>query len=122
MSLQRAYGPQGVQFFGINSNNPYLSPPDTYAEMVGRASSKGFNFPYAKDEDGRVARAFGAASTPHVFVLDRARRLQYQGRIDDSRDPARVTVRDLQNALDDLLAGRPVRVPETTPFGCAIVR
>jgi peroxiredoxin len=122
ISLQRAYGPQSVQLVAINSNNPYLSPPDTFAEMVKHAAAKGWNFPYLKDEDGRAARAFGAVSTPHVFVLDRHRRLRYQGRIDDSRDPSRVTVRDLQNALDDLLAGRPVRVPQTIPFGCSIVR
>lgn len=122
ISLQRAYGSEGVQLVAINSNNPYLSPPDTLAEMVKHAAAKGWNFPYLKDEEGRAARAFGAVSTPHVFVLDRERRLRYQGRIDDSRDPSRVTVRDLQNALDDLLAGRPVRVPQTIPFGCSIVR
>lgn len=122
ISLQRDYGPKGVQLVAINSNNPYLSPPDTYAEMVKRAASKGFNFLYLKDEEGKVTHAFGAVCTPHVFVLDRDRRLRYKGRIDDSRDPARVTVRDMQNALDDLLAGRIVRVSKTTPFGCAIVR
>ena len=122
ISLQRAYGAEGVQLVAINSNNPYLSPPDTHAEMVKHAAAKGWNFPYLKDEDGRAARAFGAISTPHVFVLDRQRRVRYRGRIDDSRDPSRVMVRDLQNALDDLLAERPVRVPQTIPFGCSIVR
>jgi peroxiredoxin len=122
ITLQSAYGTKSVQLVAINSNNPYLSPPDTFAEMVTHAAAKNWNFPYLKDEDGRAARAFGAVSTPHVFVLDRERRLRYQGRIDDSRDPSRVTVRDLQNALDDLLAERPVRVPQTIPFGCSIVR
>ena len=122
IAIQAAYGARGVQLLAINSNNSYLSPADTYPEMVKRAAEKGFNFPYVKDDDGTVGRQFGAISTPHVFVLDPERRVRYKGRIDDSRDPSQVTVRDLNNALDDLLAGRPVRVPETRPFGCAVVR
>ena len=86
------------------------------------ATEKGFNFPYLKDERGEVAERFGAISTPHVFVFDSARHLVYKGRIDDSRDPARATRSDLENALRDLFDGSPVRTPETQPFGCAIVR
>lgn len=122
IALQAAYASRGLQLVAINSNNSYLSPADTYAEMVKRAREKGFNFPYLKDDDGSVGRAYGAISTPHAFLFDQARRLRYRGRIDDSRDPARVTVRDLQNAIDDLLAHQPVRVAETQPFGCAIVQ
>jgi hypothetical protein len=61
-------------------------------------------------------------STPHAFVFDGDRRLRYRGRIDDSRDPARVTSFDLDRALADMFEDRPVEVPETQPFGCAIVR
>jgi len=122
IALQDAYGLLGVQIVAINSNNSYLSPADTYPEMVKRAREKRFNFPYLKDDDGSVSRAYGAISTPHAFLFDRERRLRYKGRIDDSRDPARVTVHDLRNAIDDLLTGRPPRVAETKPFGCAIVR
>ena len=64
IALQGAYGGRGVQFVAINSNNPYLSPPDTYAQMVARTTLKGFNFPYLKDETGVVARAYGALRTP----------------------------------------------------------
>lgn len=122
IGLQERYGKAGVQFVAINANNPYLSPPDTFEEMARRAREKGFNFPYLKDADGSVAAQFGAISTPHVFVLDAARDLVYKGRIDDTRDPARAKTSDLENALRDLFAGSPVRVPETQPFGCAIVR
>jgi len=122
IALQAAYGPKGVRIVAVNSNNSYLSPADTYPEMVKRAREKGFNFPYLKDDDGSVGQAYGAISTPHAFLFDADRRLRYRGRIDDSRDPARVTVRDLQNAIDDFLADRSVRVAETSPFGCAIVR
>ena len=69
-----------------------------------------------------MADAFGAMSTPHVFVLDSGRILRYKGRIDDSRDPSKATYSDLEYALEDVLAQKTVRVPETKPFGCAIVR
>jgi peroxiredoxin len=122
IALQEAYAHQGVQLVAINSNNAYLSPADAFPEMVQRAREKRFNFPYLKDHDGSLADAFGAISTPHIFLLDSVRILRYKGRIDDSRDPARATYSDLENALEDILAHRSVRVPETKPFGCTIVR
>lgn len=120
-AIQDAYAPRGVQLIAVNSNNSYLSPADTYPEMVKRAAEKRFSFPYLKDEDRGVARSYGAVRTPHVFVFDRDRKLRYRGRIDDSRDPAKVTSRDLQKGLEDILAMKAVQVPETEPFGCAIV-
>jgi peroxiredoxin len=121
IKIQKDYSGKSVQLLALNSNNSYLSPGDTYAEMVLRVKEKGFNFPYVKDEDRTVARAYGAVCTPHVFLLDEDRRLRYKGRLDDSRNPERVTVSDLRNAIEDLIASRLVRVSETTPFGCSIV-
>jgi len=121
MEIQRGYAEKGVQIVLINSNNSSISPPDTFTEMVKRAGEKGYNFPYLKDEDRRAARSFGAMNTPHAFVLDRERRLRYKGRVDNAREASRVTVNDLRNALDDLLAGGEVRNAETDPFGCSIV-
>ncbi|WIG59724.1 MAG: hypothetical protein OJF49_002471 [Ktedonobacterales bacterium] len=122
VALQERYSAVGAQLIAINSNNPYLSYPDTLEEMTRRASEKSFNFPYLKDADGAVATRFGAISTPHVFLFDTTRRLVYKGRIDDTRDPAHATCSDLENALRDVLSGLPVKVPETQPFGCAIIR
>jgi peroxiredoxin len=121
IALQHAHGLAGFQLVALNSNNPYLSPPDTSAQMQKRAADSSFNFPYLKDEDRSVAKAYGALCTPHVFLFDPKRKLCYRGRIADSRVPSLVKVRDFENALEDLLAGRQVRVPETEPFGCAIV-
>jgi peroxiredoxin len=121
-ALQARYGPAGVQIVAINSNNPFLSPADTSPEMARRAEEAGYNFPYLKDEDSGIARSYGAMTTPHAFVFDSDRRLRYRGRIDDSRDPSKLTSHDLRNALADVLAGNTVRVPGTQPFGCAIVR
>jgi hypothetical protein len=88
--------------------------------MAERAREDGYRFPYVVDDGQRVARAYGARCTFHVFVLDRARRLRYEGRFDDARVPTRVTSDDLRNALDDILAGRNVGVPVTRPFGCSL--
>ena len=112
---------RGVNLVAINSNNPALSPPDTGAEVEKRANERGFRYPYLKDSDGALAKSFGAVCTPHAFLLGRSGRVLYEGRIDDSRLGDRITSRDLENAIGDLLAGRDVRVPRTEPFGCSIV-
>lgn len=119
-ALQHEYGPRGVQLLAINSNDPHLYPDENYAQMVDRATRDAYAFPYLVDDGQRVAKAYGATCTFHVFVLDRSRTLRYEGRFDDSRIPANVTSRDLANALDDLLAGIQVRVTNTRPFGCSL--
>ena len=119
-ALQEEYGPRGVQLLAINSNDPHLYPDESHPRMVERAAEDRLPFPYLVDEGQRVAKAYGATCTFHVFVLDGARRLRYQGRFDDARLPARVTSHDLRNALDDVLADRDVRVPTTRPFGCSL--
>ncbi|MGH2686897.1 MAG: redoxin domain-containing protein, partial [Actinomycetota bacterium] len=97
------------------------SPFDTHEEMMSRAGQAGLPFPYLKDEDGSLARAFGAVSTPHAFVFDRARWLRYRGRIDDARIAESVTTRDLEVAIEALLEGRRPPVETTDPFGCSII-
>jgi peroxiredoxin len=119
--LHEKYSGRGVQLVAVNSNNPHLSPFDTYVEMVERAREAGLPFPYLKDEDGSLARAFGAISTPHAFVFDGERRLRYRGRIDDARIPESVTKRDLDEAVGALLEGRRPPVGATDPFGCSII-
>ena len=121
MALQDAHRSDGVRVVAINANNPYLSPPDTFSEMVKRATERKFNFSYLKDADGTVAKSFGAICTPHAFVLDRELTVVYSGRIDDSRVGDKITSRDLENALADLVAGRPVAVRRTDPFGCGVI-
>jgi peroxiredoxin len=119
-ALQRDYGPRGVQVLAVNSNDHHLYPDESYPRMVERAADDGYTFPYVVDEGQRLAKAYGARCTFHVFVLDRDRLLRYQGRFDNSRIGANITSHDLRNALDDLLAGREVRVPTTRPFGCSL--
>ena len=118
--LQAEYGPRGVALVLINSNDPHLYGEESYPRMVELASELGYTFPYLQDEGQHVARAYGPTRTFHVFALDRERRLRYEGRFDDARVAANVTTTDLVNALDDMLAGSPVRVPQTRPFGCSL--
>jgi peroxiredoxin len=120
IDLQREYGPRGVQLVAINSNDPHLYPDERFDRMVERSAVDGYTFPYLVDDDQRVARAYGATCTFHVFLLDGERRLRYQGRFDDARLVERVTSHDIRNALEDVLAGREVGVPITRPFGCGL--
>jgi len=119
-ALQGEFGPRGVAIVAVNANDPHLYPDESYPRMIERAAEDGYTFPYVVDVGQRLARAYGATCTFHVFVLDRERRLRYQGRFDDARIPERVTSHDLAEALEDLLAGRAVRTPVTRPFGCSL--
>lgn len=119
-AIQTDYRSRGVQLVAVNSTDPHLYAEESFDTMVERARDSSFNFPYLKDEHQAAARAFGAECTLHAFVLDRDRRLRYRGRIEDSRNPDKATSRDVRDALDDLLAGREVRTPETEAFGCAL--
>ena len=119
-ALQADYGPRGVQLLAVNSNDPHLYPDEAFERMAERARDDAYAFPYVVDHGQDVARAFGATCTFHVFVLDRARRLRYEGRFDSARLAENVVSHDLRNALEDLVAGREVRVPVTRPFGCSL--
>jgi thiol-disulfide isomerase/thioredoxin len=90
--------------------------------MKPYAAKNGWDFPYLYDGDTQqIARAYGCLATPHVFVFDRQRKLRYAGRFDDSRyaDDATVKSPDARNAIEALLAGRPVPVELTKPHGCS---
>ena len=119
--LQTTWCPHGVSVVAINANNPYLSPPDTLAEMRKRVGESGLKLPYLKDPQGTLARAFGAVCTPHAFLVDSTTAIVYRGRIDDSRVGDTVTRHELEDAISAVVAAQPVPVPETEPFGCSII-
>ena len=120
VSIQKDYASKGVQLVAINSNDDKAYPEDGFPDMVKRAKERGFNFPYLRDETQKVVESYGGLCTPHVFAFDSRRLLRYRGRIDDSRDESKVKSPDLRNALNDMLSGKSVRVPDTKPFGCSI--
>jgi peroxiredoxin len=120
VKIQKDYADKGVRLVAINSNDEKAHPEDSFDEMVRRAKDKGFNFPYLRDESQKAVSSYGGVCTPHVFAFDSEKRLRYRGRIDDSKEQAAVQSNDLRNALDDIVGGRQVRVPDTKPFGCSI--
>src|SRR5690606_23429029 len=112
------YAPQGVAFIGINSNSVNTKPDDSYEKMIERHAEQQFPWVYVHDEDQSVALAYGALRTPHFFVFDQNRKLIYTGRgVDNPREIEKATTFDLNNALEDYIAGREVRVPLTNPIG-----
>jgi peroxiredoxin len=115
------FRPRGVAFIGINANSERTYLEDDFNHMVVRMKEHGFPWVYAWDKSQDVARAYGALRTPHFYVFDRQRKLVYTGRgVDNPRDTGEMTVNDLENALEDVLAGRPVRTPLTNPIGCNV--
>jgi peroxiredoxin len=121
IALREQYAPAGVAFVGICSNDPVSYPDDGFDKLAERWRTKGYGFPYLHDEPQTAARAFGAVCTPDIFVYDKHRRLAYRGRIDDSwKDPSKVTRRELADALDALLAGRPAPPDQKPTLGCSI--
>ena len=124
IAFQREYGSKGVQLVAINANEIQHYPEDNFEEMMKRAEAKGFNFPYLRDDDQHVAESFGATHTPQFFVfagVPNDRRLQYSGKMDDNyQNPGAVKRAYLREAVDALLAGKPVPEPETYSIGCTI--
>jgi peroxiredoxin len=121
MELQREYAQQGVRLVAINSNETANYPEDNFEEMVKRAKARGFNFAYLRDDDQKVAGAFGATHTPEFFVFDKARNLRYHGKMDDNwKEPKAVKERYLRDAVEAVLKGTAVTVPETFSIGCTI--
>ena len=121
ITLQRDYAPRGVQMIAINSNEAENYPEDRFEKMVRRAKEKGFNFPYLRDEDQSVAEAFGATHTPQFFIFDQTRTLRYLGKMDDNWEhPEAVKENYLRDALDAVLGGSKVAIPETYSIGCTI--
>ncbi len=117
-ALGKEYAAKGIALVGINSNR---TEPAT--EVAAHAKEHGFTFPVVKDEGNKVADAYGATHTPEVYVVSPKGDLLYHGRIDESQDdPRNVRSPDLRNALDAVLAGRPVPAPVTKAFGCSIKR
>jgi peroxiredoxin len=123
------YGSKGVAFVAINPNDPkavtlselgYTDLTDSPEDMKIRAEHRHFNFPYLYDgETQEVTQAYGAQATPHIFIFDSERKLQYEGRIDSAQRESLVKIRDARLALDAMLAGQPVAVPHTPAFGCS---
>ncbi|MBK9098130.1 MAG: thioredoxin family protein [bacterium] len=119
--IQNDYRDRGVAVVAINSNEDRGYPEDSFDNMKKRSNEQKFNFPYLRDEDQSAARAYDATHTPEIFLFDKARKLAFHGKIDDNwQEPGKVQNHYLRNALDELLAGKEISVPETFTIGCTI--
>jgi peroxiredoxin len=114
-----AYGERGVAFLGIDPNGG-----DTLELMREYAQQNELSFPLLKDEGGKVSRRLLFSVTPEARVFDASGKLVYSGRIDDRYRRGGATdaqvARDLENALDEVLAGKPVSAARTKAMGCPI--
>jgi peroxiredoxin len=124
MNLDVKYRPMGYPVIAINPNDPAIVPDDSYENMVKIALEKGYTFPYLFDETQEVAKAFGAAKTPHVFLLNKVKSkliLEYMGAIDNNSDDAtQADKKYTEEAVDALLAGKKPAVTETKAIGCGV--
>ena len=122
------YRGKGVSLVAIEADNPdsvpmedlaYTDVGDSLADMKERVSYRHLTFPYLYDgETQRVTKLYGATVAPQIFIFDQGRKLRYEGRVDDNPKETLVQTSDARNALDSLLADRPVGVTHTTATGC----
>jgi len=121
VEIANTYSKQGFSFIAINSNDPAQSQADGVAANKAAAAKFSYPFPYVQDEGAKVATAFGAKHTPHVFVFNAEQKLVYVGAIDDHAESAeKVTKPYLKDTLDALAAGKPIAVAQTKSLGCTI--
>lgn len=112
------YRDRGVAFVAISVSQ---SPADNFEKMQARATERQFNFPYLFDPSQVTGRRYGATHTPHLFVLNRQRKIAYMGAFDDSPDAAdKVQEAYVRSAVEALLAGKPVEIRESRQRGCEI--
>jgi peroxiredoxin len=118
--VARDYADRGVRFLAINSNDADRYPRDSYEAMRTRVAAEDWPMPYLHDATQEVARAYGAKTTPDLFVLDSGGRLRYRGAPDSDYDNPRQNAEWLREALDAVLAGKHPTRPQTRPVGCSI--
>lgn len=129
IQLVKDYQDKDVTFIAISPNSPlgllyeelgYTDLNDDYVDMIERAQYLNYNFPYLYDGDTQTASlAYGPVATPHAFVFDQERKLQYTGRIDGSEKPGTANSEDLRAAIDTVLADQKPEIATTKTFGCS---
>jgi len=118
--VARDYADRGVRVLAINANDSDRYPRDSFDAMRRRVDAEHWPMPYLHDQSQDVARAYGAKTTPDVFVLDDQRRLRYRGAPDSDYDDPSQNAAWLRAALDAVLSGEEPARPETKPVGCSI--
>lgn len=120
VDLNTKYAPKGYPVVAINPNDPAVAPGDSYADM----QKKKYAFPYLVDDNQQVAKAFGATRTPHLYVLTKKGAdfvVSYIGAIDDNSEDAKLAkTKYVENAMTEILAGKPATTSSTKAIGCTI--
>lgn len=120
IEIANRFNGKGVSFYAVDPNDDSQYPDETLANMKARADEREYPFPYLKDADSSIAKAYGARVTPHVFVVDGDGVVRYRGYVDDSAKPAERKTTGLTDALNALTNGRDVANADTRAFGCTI--
>jgi len=115
--LAEDYQSKGINVIGINSNST-----EPASEVKSHAAEKNLKFAILKDDGNKIADRFGANHTPEAYVIDASGKLVYHGRIDNSQKIEAITSNDLREALDSVLAGKPIQKATSVAFGCSIKR
>jgi peroxiredoxin len=119
--IQSDYSDKGIGVIAVNSNDSDQYEDDSFQNMTKRASEMNFNFPYVRDEEQTAARAYGASHTPEIFLFNNQRKLVFHGKIDDNwRDESKINSQYLRDAIEELIEGKEISVPETFTIGCTI--
>lgn len=124
IELDKKYKSQGYPVIAINPNDPAVQPEDSYQKMIERAKEKGFTFPYLMDEGQKIYPQYGATKTPHVFLLQKEggkNIVKYIGAIDNNyENPNDVSEYYVQDAVNSLLKGEPIKITKTVAIGCTV--
>lgn len=124
IALDNKYRPLGYPVVAINPNDSVAYPEDSRSQMVKRSKEKNYPFPYLLDAGQEVTRQYGAVKTPHVYLLrksDKKLVVEYTGAIDNNwEDESKITRRYVEEAIEDLNAGREVKEKTTKAIGCGI--
>lgn len=122
--LNQKYAPKGYPVLAINPNDVTKQPDDSFDAMIKRAEDKNFSFPYLHDESQAIATAYGATRTPHVYIVSKKTKklvVSYIGAIDNNhKDANDASQKYVEEAVDNLLAGKPVTTDFTKAIGCTI--
>jgi peroxiredoxin len=115
--LAQDYKARGINVVGINSN-----VAESADDVKTHAVNNKLGFPILKDPGNKIADRLGATVTPEAYFLDAGNKLVYRGRIDNAKDASQVNANELRDALDAILAGKPVAKTTANAFGCSIKR
>lgn len=124
VALDKKYAPKGYPVIAINPNDDKAYPDDSFENMKARAKDKKFTFPYLRDDSQEIAKTYGAARTPHVYILNKNGNdliVKYIGAIDDNAENVNgVKTKYVENALEELLVNKEVKVSFTKAIGCGV--